>query len=237
MPTPLVKALTFDVFGTVVDWRGSIAAEGVRWGKERRLQVDWEKFADGWRAGYGPSMDLVRKKELPWMNIDQLHRRILDSLLDEFRITGLSEAEKDHWNRVWHRLLPWRDAVAGLTRLKQHYVVATLSNGNVALLTNMAKNAGLPWDVILSAELTGHYKTDPEVYQTAAKLLGLTPEECMMVAAHKGDLRAAAKVGFRTAFVERPLEFGARRTPDMAVESDIDLHARDFLDLARLLGA
>ncbi|MEZ5402386.1 MAG: haloacid dehalogenase type II [Bryobacteraceae bacterium] len=237
MSVPLVKALTFDVFGTVVDWRGSIAAEGVRLGRARGIDIDWEKFADRWRAGYGPSMDLVRKGQLPWMTIDQLHRRILDRLLDEFNITGLSESDKEQWNHVWRRLRPWRDSVAGLTRLKAHYIIATLSNGNVALLTNMAKNAGLPWDAILSAELAGHYKTDPEVYQTAARLLGLKPEECMMVAAHKNDLRAAAKVGFRTAFVERPLEFGPMRTPDMAVEPDIDLHASDFLDLARLLGA
>ncbi len=237
MPTPLVKALTFDVFGTVVDWRGSIAGQGTEFGESRGIKIDWEKFADRWRAGYGPAMDQVRKKQLPWMTIDQLHRRILDSLLVEFKIEGLSEADKDYLNRVWHRLRPWRDSVAGLTRLKQHYTIATLSNGNVGLLSNMAKNAGLPWDVVLSAELAGHYKPDIEVYQTAARLLGLPPEQCMMVAAHKNDLRAAAKAGFRTAFVEREFEFGPMRTPDMAAEPDIDLHATDFLDLARLLGA
>ncbi len=145
------KALVFDTFGTVVDWRGSIIAEGTAWGKAHGVDIDWARFADRWRSGYGPAMNKVRKGELPWTKLDALHRMILDQLLPEFNITGLSEEEKDHWNRVWHRLKPWPDSVAGLARLKKKYTIATLSNGNVGLLNDMAKNAGLPWDTILSA--------------------------------------------------------------------------------------
>jgi 2-haloacid dehalogenase len=237
MDRTAVKALTFDVFGTVVDWRGTITREGMAFGAARGLEVDWARFADAWRAGYQPSMARVRRGELPWTNIDALHRLILDDLLVQFGITGLSEADKDHWNRVWHRLTPWPDAVAGLTRLRQRFLLATLSNGNVALLTNMAKHAGLPWDCILSGELAQHYKPDPEVYQMAADLLGLKPEEVMMVAAHKGDLRAAQAVGLRTAFVPRPLEHGPERTPDTTPDPAFDVHAKDFNDLADKTGA
>jgi 2-haloacid dehalogenase len=231
-----VKALTFDVFGTVVDWRGSLIEEGRRLGRRRRLKVDWAAFADAWRGGYRPAMDRVRRGELPWTNIDGLHRMILDDLLREFGVTNLTEAEKDHLNRAWHRLLPWKEAPAGLKRLKRKYVIATLSNGNVALLTNMAKHGGLPWDCILSAELFGHYKPDPEAYQGAARLLGLRPDEVLMVAAHKDDLDAAARAGLRTAHVARPLEFGDPAKKDVTPERRFDLNARDFLDLARQLG-
>jgi 2-haloacid dehalogenase len=231
-----VKALTFDVFGTVVDWRGSLIAEGRKLGRRRKLAVDWAAFADAWRAGYRPSMDRVRRGELPWTNVDRLHRMILDELLGRFRIEGLAEAEKDHLNRAWHRLTPWKDSVPGLKRLKKRYVIATLSNGNVALLTNMAKHGGLPWDCILSAELFGHYKPDPETYLGAARLLGLEPREVMMVAAHKDDLDAAARTGLRTAFVQRPLEFGDSAKKDVSPESRFDVNAKDFVDLARQLG-
>ncbi len=229
-----VKALTFDVFGTVVDWRGSIIAEGRKLGRRKKLAVDWAAFADAWRAGYRPAMDRVRSGALPWTNIDGLHRRILDELLVRFRIDGLAEAEKADFNRAWHRLAPWKDSVAGLKRLKKKRVIATLSNGNVALLTNMARHAGLPWDCILSAEILGHYKPDPEVYLGAARLLGLAPGEVMMVAAHPEDLDAAARTGLRTAFVRRPTEFGTRQ--DLRPEPRFDFNARDFVDLARQLG-
>jgi 2-haloacid dehalogenase len=229
-----VKALTFDVFGTVVDWRSSIIAEGRKLGRRKKLAVDWATFADAWRAGYRPAMDRVRRGELPWTNIDGLHRRILDELLERFRIEGLAEAEKADLNRAWHRLAPWKDSAAGLKRLKKKYVVATLSNGNVALLTNMAKHAGLPWDCILSAEIVNHYKPDPETYLGAARLLGLEPREVMMVAAHKDDLDAAARTGLRTAFVRRPLEFGPK--DEVAPEPRFDFNAKDFVDLARQLG-
>lgn len=235
MAAPQVKALTFDVFGTVVDWRGSIIAEGEVFSRSRHVQLDWAAFADKWRAGYGPAMNLVRTGKLPWQTIDQLHRRVLDQLLDEFKVTGLAEADRQHLNRVWHRLRPWPDAVEGLTRLKKKYIVATLSNGNISLLTNMAKFGGLPWDVILSAELARHYKPDPESYRTAARLLDLPPEQVMMVAAHLGDLRAAAKVGFRTAFVVRAKEYGPNGKPDLKADPLCDIHATDFLDLARQL--
>ncbi|MCI0440529.1 MAG: haloacid dehalogenase type II [Chloroflexi bacterium] len=233
-----VRALVFDVFGTVVDWRASVAEEGERLGKARGItNVDWAKFADSWRAGYGPSMNRVRTGELPWTNIDALHRMTLDRLLDEFGVKGLSEAEKDHFNRAWHRLKPWPDSVSGLTRLKSKYVIATLSNGNVALLTNMAKFGGLPWDCILSAELARHYKPDPETYQMAADLLGLRNEQVMMVAAHKGDLRSAQKLGLRTAFVTRPHEFGPGREVDLTPEPSFDINAADFNELADKMGA
>ncbi|MBZ5632459.1 MAG: haloacid dehalogenase type II [Acidobacteriia bacterium] len=231
------KALVFDTFGTVVDWRGSIIQEGIAWGKAKGLTIDWAQFADRWRAGYAPAMEKVRKGELPWTKLDDLHRMILEELLKEFRIAGLTEEEKDHWNRVWHRLKPWPDSVAGLTRLKKKFVIAPLSNGNVALLTNMAKNAGLPWDAIMSAELARHYKPDREAYLTAVALLGLKPEETMMAAAHSGDLRAARSFGLRTGFIHRPNEYGPARQADSAKPGEFDVVARDILDLAAQLGA
>jgi 2-haloacid dehalogenase len=234
---PEVKALTFDVFGTVVDWRSSIMRECRLMLAERGEAVDCAAFADAWRGGYAPAMAKVRSGELPWTGIDELHRMILNGLLGRFGVKGLTEPEIDHLNRAWHRLEPWPDAVAGLTRLKRKYVIATLSNGNVALLVNMAKHAGLPWDAVLSSELARHYKPDREVYLTAAQLLGLQPRECMMVAAHKSDLRAAAGVGFRTAFVPRPMEFGPGGKAEMEPDPDFDVVAADFMELARRLGA
>jgi len=231
-----VKALTFDVFGTVVDWRSSIIREGELLGKRKGLDIDWAAFADGWRAGYGPAMNRVRTGDLPWMNIDDLHRLILVDLLREFGINNLSSGEIDEFNRAWHRLMPWPDSVPGLNRLKSGYLLVTLSNGNVSLLVNMAKNAGLPWDSVLSAELSGHYKPDKEVYETAADLLDLPPENIMMVAAHKGDLRAAQSVSFKAGFIPRPLEYGPDVEVDTTPESDFDINASDFIDLARQLG-
>jgi 2-haloacid dehalogenase len=232
-----VSALVFDVFGTVVDWRTSIIREGQQLTRTRGIQADWEAFADGWRSGYGPAMNRVRTGELPWTKIDDLHRLILDDLLVEFSITGLSEEEVDDLNRVWHRLIPWSDSVVGLYRLKSRYLISTLSNGNVSLLTNMAKNAGLPWDCVLSAELTGHYKTDPEVYEKAADLLSLPPSSVMMVAAHRGDLVAAKGVGFRTALVHRPLEYGPDRDVDLSPDPRFDYSAMSFIELAEQMGA
>lgn len=232
---PAVKALTFDVFGTVVDWRGSIIQEGAAWGKAKSLQVDWAKFADRWRQGYGPAMDKVRSGALPWMKIDALHRLILDDLLKEFRITGLSEGEKDHWNRVWHRLTPWPDSVSGLTQLKKKYTLATLSNGNVSLLVDIAKAGGLPWDTVLSAELFRHYKPDKEVYLGAADLLGCRASQVMMVAAHSSDLKAARSCGLRTAFISRPLEYGPGTSADTADGESFDVVASDLMDLAAKL--
>jgi 2-haloacid dehalogenase len=232
-----VKALVFDTFGTVVDWRGSIIEEGTAWGKQKGLKIDWAQFADRWRAGYAPSMDQVRKGQLPWTKLDDLHRAILEDLLKEFHIDGLSEAEKDHWNRVWHRLKPWPDSVAGLTRLKKKYVIAPLSNGNVALITDMAKHSGIPWDAVLGAELVRHYKPDREVYLSVAGFLGIRNEEVMMCAAHVGDLRAARDCGLRTGFIHRPNEYGPARTADKAVPGDFDVVSNDMNDLAAKMGA
>jgi 2-haloacid dehalogenase len=227
-----IRALAFDVFGTVVDWHGSVAAEVAR----LRLPVDGGGFALAWRAGYAPAMQAVRAGTLPWTNIDGLHRRILDGLLAE-RGLALPEGERVALNRIWHRLSPWPDSVAGLVRLKRRYIVAALSNGNVALLVNMARHAGLPWDMVFSAELFGHYKPDPECYLGAARLLDLEPRQVLMVAAHPSDLRGAQAAGLRSALVKRPLERG----PDGALEpwqpGEFDLVAEDFLDLARQLGA
>ncbi|HXM82212.1 MAG TPA: haloacid dehalogenase type II [Burkholderiales bacterium] len=232
-----MKALTFDVFGTVVDWRSSIIREGELLAKKKDLHVDWPKFADAWRAGYHPAMDRVRKGKMPWAHIDALHRAILDDLLVKFRIQGLAEEDIDHLNRAWHRLTPWPDSVPGLNRLRGRYVLATLSNGNISLLVDMAKHAGLPWDCVLSAELFGHYKPDPEVYQGAARLLGLPLGEVMMVAAHPRDLEAAQRVGLKTAYVPRPLEYGLDAKQETGPHAVFDVTAEDFLDLAVKLGA
>jgi 2-haloacid dehalogenase len=232
-----VKALVFDTFGTVVDWRTSVAQEVAQLAKRKGITVDPEKFADTWRAGYGPSMNRVRTGELPWTKLDALHRMTLDKLLVQFGISGLTEAEIDNLNRAWHRLRPWPDAVGGLTRLKKKFIIAPLSNGNISLMTDLAKHSGLPWDVILGAELARHYKPDREVYLSAAEILDLKLDQVMMVAAHLGDLRAAKAVGLRTAFVPRPLEFGHGGKPDATPDSSVDLTAKDFNDLAARLGA
>jgi 2-haloacid dehalogenase len=231
------RALVFDVFGTVVDWRTSVAMEVQELTKRKGMTLDAATFADAWRAGYGPSMNRVRRGELPWTKLDALHRMTLDRILVDFKITGLTEAEKDALNRAWHRLRPWPDSVAGLTRLKKKFIIAPLSNGNISLMTDMAKHAGLPWDCILGAELVRHYKPDREVYQSAADILDLKPDQVMMVAAHLGDLRAAKAGGLRTAFVARPLEYGPDGKPDLKGDASVDVSAKDFNDLAGQLGA
>lgn len=228
------KVLAFDVFGTVVDWHGSIAAEVARLG----LQADPDAFATAWRQGYRPAMARVRSGELPWTKIDDLHRMILDDVLKTFKINSLSEAQIQDLNLVWHRLNPWAEAVEGLHQLKSQFTIVTLSNGNMGLLANMAKNAGLPWDLILSAEVFRHYKPDPETYLGVAETFNLSPEEVMLVAAHKDDLEAAHACGLQTAFIERPLEFGKKHLRnDLHVEQFTNYHAKDFLDLARQLSA
>lgn len=231
-----IRALAFDVFGTVVDYRGTIIAEGEAINRMHGLAVDWAAFADAWRGRYRPNMDRVARGELPWMNLDALHRRALDELLAEFGVTTLSAAEVETLNRVWHRLRPWPDAVPGLSRLRAGYILATLSNGNVALLVDMARAAGLPWDVIFSAELVRAYKPDPRAYQMTHTLLGLRPDEVMLVAAHPDDLRAARAQGLRACFTPRPLEAGPNATPPTIATREVDLVAHDFGDLARLLG-
>ena len=227
-----VQALCFDVFGTVVDWHGSIRAEVQRLG----LPVDGSAFALAWRAGYAPAMDAVRRGALPWTTIDGLHRRILNSLLAQHGL-GLSEDAATDLNRIWHRLRPWPDSVAGLSLLKRQHTITTLSNGNVALLLAMAKHAGLPWDTVLSAELFGHYKPDPEVYLGAVRLLGLQPQQVMMVACHPNDLRAAKACGLRTAYVPRRLERGVGGGMDPCSADEFDVVGTDFIDLARQMDA
>lgn len=239
-----IRALLFDVFGTVVDWRSSIVREGEALGAAKGLHVDWPAFADAWRAGYRPAMQRVMQGrgaggDAAWANIDTLHREILGGLLVRFGLDGLSESERAHLNRVWHRLDPWPDAVDGLTRLKSRYTVATLSNGNIALLVAMAKRAALPWDCVLSAEVFRRYKPDLEVYRSAAQLLGAGPEQTLMVAAHPSDLRAAQTAGLRTAYVKRPFENGPNPghapPPDALPDDRFDIVADDFVDLARRL--
>jgi 2-haloacid dehalogenase len=232
-----VKVLVFDVFGTVVDWRTSVTREATELAKQKGLAVDGAKFADAWRAGYAPSMNRVRSGDLPWTRLDDLHRLTLDKILIEFGITRLSQPEINNLNHVWRRLQPWPDSAGGLIRLRKKFIIAPLSNGNIALMVNLAKHAGLPWDCILGAELVRRYKPDREVYQSAADFLDLRTAEVMMVAAHQGDLRAAREVGLRTAFVVRPLEFGPEGKPDLTAGSPVDISAKDFNDLADQLGA
>lgn len=233
-----VKLLVFDTFGTVVDWRSVVIEEGQALSKAKGFSLDWAAFADEWRGAYAPSMDRVRKGDLPWTKLDVLHRMSLDTLLAKHAVTQLSEAEKREFTRAWHRGRPWPDSVAGLTRLKKAFTIAPMSNGNLALLTNMAKHGGLPWDCILGAELAKHYKPDPETYLSAVQFFDLTPPEVMMVAAHPGDLQAAKALGLRTAYVHRPLENGAeKKPPAMPAAGTFDILAKDFLDLATQIGA
>ena len=231
------RALAFDVFGTVVDWRSSIIRELEEFGRAHGIQQDWPTFADNWRAGYAPAMDRVRRGELPWTRIDDLHRGILEELLHSAGITSMSDTEIDHLNRAWHRLDPWPDSVRGLTRLKERFIITTLSNGNVSLLTNMAKRAGLPWDCVISAELFRHYKPDPQAYLGCADLLDVPPDQLMLVAAHPADLRAARGAGLMTGYVVRPLEYGPDQRPHRMDDGEFDFTATDFLDLAEQLGA
>ncbi len=232
-----VRALVFDVFGTVVDWHSSIVREGQMLANEKGFKVDWSEFASRWRAGYGPSMNLVRNGDLPWTKLDTLHRMVLDELVVEYGLEGLSEAELQHFNFAWHRLMPWPDTLAGLNRLRNKYTIASLSNGNVSLLVDIAKNAGIQWDTVLSAELSRHYKPDPEAYLKAPELLSLPPEQVMLVATHPSDLRSAAQTGLRTAYVHRALEAGPGRPKIPPARDEFDFFADDFLDLARQLGA
>ena len=232
MNNPLPKVLAFDIFGTVVDWHGSIAKEVNAMG----LQVDGGEFALAWRAGYQPAMKRVMSGELGWTLIDDLHRMILDEILGKFNITHLTEAEKRHLNKVWHRLDAWPDSVAGLTRLKTKFTICSLSNGNLGLLTNMAKRAGLPWDCILSAEVFRAYKPHPSTYLGVAKLFDLEPAEVMLVAAHQDDLAAARNCGLQSAYIERPHEFGTDQRKDISPNPANTMHAVNLLALADLFG-
>ena len=232
-----VKALLFDTFGTVVDWRGSIIRDLSRWGAAQGIVADWAGLADRWRGMYQPQMERVRSGARSFVNLDTLHRESLEVLLPEFGLAALGEEERRHVNKVWHRLDPWPDSVEGLKRLKRDYIIAPLSNGNVALLTNLAKHAGLPWDAILSTEITKSYKPQPQAYLGACALLDLPPGEVMMCAAHNDDLRAARAQGLKTAFFARPTEHGPRQASDLAPSEPWDVVAADIGDLADRMGA
>ena len=229
-----INALMFDVFGTVVDWRTSVANEVKRVpGLE---SVDHYQFADLWRGKYQPAMERIRSGARPWTKLDDLHLENLIEILSEIGVETLTEAQIHDLNRAWHRLEPWPDSVEGLCRLKERYIIATLSNGNVSLIVNMAKYAGLPWDMVLGAEVVKHYKPQPEAYLKSAEMLDLQPQQCMLVAAHNSDLVAASQCGFRTAFVARPTEYGPDQNFDTVASNDYDVVAKDFLELAGQLG-
>lgn len=237
MPPPQPGAIVFDTFGTVVDWRGSLTAELTAFGQSRGVAADWAGLVEAWRAAYQPSLSRVRSGEAPWARLDDLHRASLDRLIAEFGIAGLTEEDRRHINLGWHRLNPWPDSVPGLTRLKRRFTIGPLSNGNVSLLTNMAKRAGLPWDMVFGADLFGHYKPDPETYLGVCRLLDLAPGQVMMAAAHNADLAAARKCGLLTAFFPRPAEYGPHQSRDFKAEAEWDVVAADIEDMAARLGA
>ena len=226
-----VKVLAFDVFGTVVDWHGSI---------QREIEtlvpgVDGDAFALAWRQGYQPAMQRVRSGELGWTRIDDLHRMILDQILPDFGLQRLDEAQRRELNLAWHRLNPWADSPPGLRRLRQRFTTCSLSNGNLGLLTDLAKHSSLMWDCLLSAEVFRAYKPDPATYLGVAKVFDVRPDEVMLVAAHHDDLAAARECGLRTAYIERPLEFGSTHPKDVSPAAGNDMHASDLLALANQL--
>jgi len=234
----VIRALLFDVFGTCVDWRSSVAREVAAAAGSAAIDgVDGEAFADAWRARYQPQMETVRNGSRPWTDLDVLHREALDGVLAEQGLEALGDAERDALNRAWHRLDPWPDTREGLLRLRRRYVVAPVSNGHVALVVALARHGGLVWDTVLGAEPAQAYKPAPEAYLRSVATLRLTPEETMMVAAHASDLVAAAACGLRTAFVHRPTEHGPGQTTDLVAPAGVDVEAHDLIDLAGLLGA
>jgi 2-haloacid dehalogenase len=232
-----VQALTFDTYGTVVDWRDSLLAELGEFGAARGLDVDWTRFLTEWKAGYRPGMDRVNAGEWPWTTVEAIYRRRLDELFPRYDLDGLGEVDRVRVTRLWWRLHPWPDVVPGLRRLRSRFVLSPLSNGSFAGMVHLARFAGLPWDCIITAENARCYKPRPEVYRTAVELLGLSPDEVMMVAAHNYDLHAARACGLRTAFVPRPAEYGPGQTSDLRPEAAWDVVAADFLELADRLGA
>ena len=231
------KAILFDMFGTVVDWRTSLIEQLTSFGSRRGIGADWADLVDRWRAAYVPSMDLVRTGAVPWVKLDGLHRMSLVRLVEELGIGGMAEADLDELTRAWHRLRPWPDSVPGLRRLKRDFVIGPLSNGNVSLLVDVAKAGGLPWDVVFGSDIFRHYKPDDETYLGACGLLGLHPSQVMMAAAHPTDLGRARSLGLQTAYFSRPTEHGPRGQADPGPEQDWDVVATDIVDLAARLGA
>lgn len=232
MPAENLKALLFDVFGTVVDWRGGIFREATAFGERNGIDRDWQAFADDWRGLYQPAMEQVRSGNRGYVRLDVLHRENLDLLFQKYEITGIPEEEADWLNKAWHRLWPWPDVLPGLNRLRRRYILGTLSNGNIALMVNMARNSGLPWDAVLGAEVTRSYKPMPETYLGSCEALGLRPDQCMLVAAHNGDLQAARDCGMSTAYVNRPYEYGPHQNVDFSATSDWDFITKDMVELA-----
>jgi 2-haloacid dehalogenase len=233
MTTPTqIKAFVFDVFGTVVDWRSGVAREAAAFLQRHAPHLDALEFADAWRREYSPSMEEIRSGRRPYVRLDVLHRENLVKVLDRSGITGATDAEIDELNLAWHRLDPWPDSVAALGRLKQRFIIAPLSNGNIRLMVDMAKRAGLPWDAILGAEVVRAYKPSPQVYSETVEILGLAPAELCLVAAHNGDLAAARRQGLSTAFVVRPREHGPNQTTDLRAEQDWDFVVNDLNELA-----
>jgi 2-haloacid dehalogenase len=231
-----VRALFFDVFGTLVDWRGSIAREAAALLAPRGYVIDWIAFADAWRGEYQPAMEEVRAGRLPFSKLDVLHRHNLERILPRFGISGLPEETMQDLNRAWHRLDAWPDVTAGLARLRQKFLLAPVSNGNISLIAALARRNGIVWDAVLGAEVAGDYKPKPRVYLASAAAFDLDPSACMMVAAHSSDLAAAAATGLRTAHVARPDEYGLGKG-EAGPTVPVEVAARDMEDLAEKLGA
>lgn len=229
----MIRALFFDVFGTLVDWRGSIAREVRRLG----LNVEPHAFADAWRNEYQPAMQAVRSGGRGYVKLDVLHRENLDRILPRFGLEAMSEADRAALNLIWHRLDAWPDVVAGLMALRKNYLLAPMSNGNIALMADMARHNGFHWDAVLGAEIARDYKPKPEVYLAGCNAFDLPPEACMMVAAHSSDLAAAAACGLKTAHIARPDEFGPGGAGEKSPDVPVDVAARDLLHLAELLSA
>lgn len=232
----VAKALLFDVQGTATDFHATVCEEARRISAGRHPDADWPDMVRRWRAGYFAALEAAPGRRGTWVSVHSVYRRVLDDMLDEGGLTGFSDAEREELTLAWQRLRPWPDVVPGLTRLKTKFILATLSNADVSAVVNISKGAGLPWDAIFAAEMAGVFKPDPAAYRMAATYLGLDPAEIMMVASHKYDIRAAGRLGFRTAFVARPLEFGPGGAADVTYEDEFDVNASDFLDLAEQLG-
>jgi 2-haloacid dehalogenase len=232
-----IRAIVFDTFGTIVDWRASLIKALEEFGRKREVETAWANLVDRWRAAYQPNLDRVRTGELKWTILDELHYSALVQLLPEFGLTSLRESDLRFLTNCWHRLAPWPDAVDGLHRLRKKYIIGPLSNGNLALMVDLAKFAHLPWDVVFGADFFRHYKPDPETYLGVCNFLGLGPEQVMMGAAHNYDLKAAKALGLRTAYVQRATEYGPGQKTDLVAEDDWDVIATDLVDLAEKLSA
>jgi 2-haloacid dehalogenase len=234
-----IKALIFDVFGTLVDWRTSVASHAKTL-LSAQHSIDWLAFADAWRDQYQPSMQKVRSGEIPFCSLDTLHLINLNRVIQDFSLKGIDENTKQELNLAWHRLNAWSDTLEGLTRLRERFVIAPCSNGNISLMIDLARHNRFHWDAILGSEIAGNYKPNPIVYRASVKALGLGPNEVMMVAAHTSDLKAAAEQGLKTAFIARPLEHGpkgSKNHPQAETQAltSVDYSATDLLDLAKQL--